>query len=99
MHNQPPPLLFGSFQSWVKEVVNGQPCPVFDIQTYLSRLSIADGADDKVAFCIVSGYLLTLLYSAWSVLTLAAPAAQLLSLHAVLSSVSLTFSSKDALVH
>ena len=38
------------------EVVNGQPCPVFDIQTYLSRLSIAHGSDDKVAFCSVSGY-------------------------------------------
>ena len=34
-----------------------------------------------------------------SVLTLAAPAAQLLLCHAVLSSVSLTFSSKDAFVH
>ena len=50
-------------------------------------------------FYVECMYLLTLLYSASSVLTLTAPAAQLLSPHAVLSSVSLTFSSKDDFVH
>ena len=60
-------------------------------------------------FDILLSYLLTLLYfillyftllkSASSVLTLAVPVAQLLSCHDVISSVSLTFSSKDTRVH
>ena len=56
-----------------------------------------------VRYCMSQQYghesYFALLLSASSVLMLATPAAQLLLRHAVLSSVTLTFSSKDALVH
>ena len=73
------------------------------------RTCMQDGTETTRKLCLrnkeepvpSSNYLslLTLLLSASSVLTLAAPAAQLLFLHAVLSSVRLMFSSKNALVH